>query len=193
MEMDRRLLEQALETLGALLQERGHHFEVVAVGGSSLLLLGLGSRPTRDLDLVARVEAGRYVRPDPLPPALAEAREDVGHALGLAADWLNPGPASLLDLGLPEGFEERVGTYRYGGLTLHVAGRSDQVCFKLYAAVDQWPRSKHQADLEHLKATRQELLTAARWARTHDRSEPFRRGLITVLGELGVESVDAEI
>lgn len=47
------------------------------------MLLGLISRPTKDLDLVARVEDGRYVRAEPLPPDLIEARNDVGRALGL--------------------------------------------------------------------------------------------------------------
>lgn len=193
MEMDRGLLERALETLGAVLEERGLQYELVAVGGSSLLLLGLTSRPTRDLDLVARVEDGRYLRPDPLPARLVEARDDVGRALGLAEDWLNPGPASLLDLGLPPGFEERVTTRWYGALILRIVGRRDQIFFKLYAAVDQWPESKHQADLRRLQPTREELLDAARWARTHDPSEPFRQGLARLLEELGVENADAEL
>ena len=48
-------------------------FEVVAIGGSGLLLLGLSNRPTRDLDLAALVWQGSYVKADPLPPDLAEA------------------------------------------------------------------------------------------------------------------------
>jgi len=191
--MDRLKLEQALGTLGAVLEQRGLRFEAVAVGGSSLLLLGLGTRPTRDLDLVARIEGGSYVRADPLPEPVAQACADVGLSLGLAPDWINAGPASLLDLGLPQGFEGRLTTCSFGGLTLHVAGRRDQIFFKLYAAVDQWPRSKHQADLERLDPTRDELLAGARWARTHDPSEPFRQGLIRVLAEFGVEDGDAHI
>ncbi|GAC1314239.1 MAG: hypothetical protein NVSMB2_03380 [Chloroflexota bacterium] len=30
---------------------------------------------------------------------------------------------------------------RYGGLTLNLASRYDQVFLKLYAAADQWPRN----------------------------------------------------
>jgi hypothetical protein len=41
------------------LQERGFSCELVAAGGSALLLLGLLERPTRDLDVVALVEGGR--------------------------------------------------------------------------------------------------------------------------------------
>ena len=51
MDFNRLRLERALETLGAVLEQRGLRFELVAIGGSSLLLLGLISRPTGDLDL----------------------------------------------------------------------------------------------------------------------------------------------
>ena len=193
MEFKRDVLEQALETLGSTLERRGHHFELVAIGGSGLMLLGLLVRPTRDLDIVATVEDGRYVSADPLPPGRREAQADVGRALGIGEEWLNPGPADLLRLGLPDGFPERVTSHRWGGLVLHVAGRFDQICFKLYAAVDQGPTSKHFDDLRRLDPRSAELLDAARWTRTHDPSEGFREGLIQMLGLLGVEGSDAEL
>src|SRR5712691_1687494 len=93
------LLEQALQTLGAVLRQRGLSFEAVAIGGSSLMLLGLINRPTRDLDLAALVWQGKYVKADPLPADLAEAARDVANALGLPANWLNAGPTSLVDSG----------------------------------------------------------------------------------------------
>ncbi len=34
--------------------------------------------------------------------------------LGLDREWLNAGPADLLDQGLPEGFEQRLTAERYG-------------------------------------------------------------------------------
>ena len=72
---------------------------------------------------------------------LVGAVEDVARALDLATDWLNPGPASMMDFGLPPGFERRVSVRTYGGLEVHVAGRADLICFKLYAAVDSGPRA----------------------------------------------------
>ena len=108
-------------------------------------------------------------------------------------DWLDPGPTELLRFGLPEGFETRVDHRRYGGLTLQVAGRFDQICFKLYAAVDQGLESKHAADLRKLTPTRDELLTAARWSRTHDPSDGYRRELAALLTSLGVEVDDADL
>lgn len=44
--------DRALGTLGALLAERGLHYELYAVGGGALQLLGLIVRPTKDIDLL---------------------------------------------------------------------------------------------------------------------------------------------
>jgi hypothetical protein len=43
--------------IGAYLEDRGESLEVVGIGGSALLLLGMIERPTQDLDLVAEVVA----------------------------------------------------------------------------------------------------------------------------------------
>jgi hypothetical protein len=191
MDIDSRLLDEALATLGEVLESRGLTYEIVAVGGSALMLLGLVERPTKDLDALALVENGTYITADPLPLPLREAITNVGRALGLSDDWLNPGPTELLRFGLPEGFEQRVQHRSYGGLTLQVAGRLDQICFKLYAAVDQGAGSKHAADLRRLEPTRNELLSAARWSRTQDPSDGYREMLLAMLRELDVEADDA--
>lgn len=166
-------LEEALSALGQLLLDRGETFEVVAIGGGGLLLVGLITRPTKDLDLVALLEGDELRSIEKLPPALVEAVEDVARVFNLPLNWVNGGPASLLRFGLPEGFRERLDRRVFGGLGLFLAHRLDQIHFKLYAAADDRPRGKHHIDLEQLKPTREELLAAARWARTHDPSEGF--------------------
>jgi hypothetical protein len=178
-------LEDALETLGEVLTDRGLSVELAVIGGGSLLLSKLLDRPTKDLDVVALVVAGEYRRAEPFPEFLTVAVRDVAAATGLAANWLNPGPASLLDLGLPNGFERRAKIHRFAGLTLHVASREDQICFKLYASVDQGPGSKHAADLKKLRPTPQELQWAAQWCRTQDPSDGFREQLELALTALG--------
>lgn len=183
-------LERALNGLGELLEARGLSYRLAAVGGGAMLLLDLIARPTNDLDLVAQIEAGDAVGVDPLPAALKEAITDVARALDLPANWLNPGPASLLDLGLPAGFVERGHTRHYGGLDLLLADRLDQIHFKLYASVDQGPRSKHFADLKALEPTRDELAMASRWARTHDPSDGFAGELAKALEALGAGGAD---
>lgn len=59
-------LEEALETLGAILQDRRTPYELLAIGGSSLLLLGLIDRPTGDLDILALFESGAVRKLDEL-------------------------------------------------------------------------------------------------------------------------------
>ena len=186
-------LEAALVTLGRLLADRGLRYELVAVGGSGLLILGLTARPTRDLDIVALVEEGRYVKARELPAQLLEAVRDAGRIFGLGPSWINAGPADLLDFGLPEGFADRTETRRYGPLVLHVASRIDQVALKVYAAADAGPRSKHFQDLQSLSASEDELLRGGRWAITHDPSDGFRSQLVGCLVALGVHDADSRL
>jgi hypothetical protein len=187
------LLENLLAALGGLLQARGHAYTIVTVGGASLLLLRLGIRPTRDLDVVAIADSGEYRKAEPLPAALVEAARDVGIAAGVGEHWLNAGPAGLMDFGLPAGFAERAEVRRYGTLTVHIAARFDQICFKLYAAVDQAPASKHLEDLKLLEPSAEELVEAARWSTTHDPSEGYRAQLVALLRMLGTPDADSQL
>ena len=150
------------------------------------MLLGLIERPTKDIDVVAVIHEGRYQMADPMPTPLIEAVKEVAAVHGLTTDWLNPGPTVLLQLGLPHNFESRVEVRTYGGLTLHIASRFDQIHFKLYAAVDDGPSSKHFEDLRRLGPTRDELLASARWSRSHDPSPGFKQSLEAALAALGV-------
>lgn len=180
-------LEEALEMLGQLLHDRGHHYEVVAIGGGGLLLIGLIDRPTKDLDLVA-MRAGNALAPvGALPAPLREAVEDVARVLELAPNWLNGGPDSLLRFGLPEGFLDRVEQRVFGALVISLASRLDQIHFKLYAAADDRPGGKHHVDLQRLQPTHVELRAAARWAQTHDPSDGFAVMLGGVLRAFGVD------
>ena len=186
-------LENLLQTLGELLAARGHSYALVTAGGGSLLLLGLSVRPTRDLDVIAVADGGAYRKADRLPAALVEAARDVGVAAGVGGNWLNAGPASLVDFGLPDGFMKRAAERRYGGLTLFVASRFDQICFKLYAAIDQAPASKHLDDLRLLQPTAEELIEAGRWSTTHDPSEGYRGQLVALLRMLGISDADRQL
>jgi hypothetical protein len=184
--------DELLFALGEQLAAANQRFDLVVIGGSALLALGLVERATRDVDVLAVAGAEGLIPADPLPEALAEARDRVAQDFGLPAGWLNPGPTELLRFGLPDGFLSRVETRTYGpALTVLYAGRLDQVHLKLYAMVDQGA-GRHEADLRALEPTREELLSAARWTRTHDPSEGFRQELVAVLAHLGVTDVDLD-
>lgn len=186
MEINCASLEEALTVLGQLLADRGYYYEVVAIGGGSLLLLKQIERTTKDLDLVALVENHEFISADPLPKSLFQAAQEVGKTLELGKDWLNSGPASLLDMGLPPGFMSRMHTRHFQGLTVHLADRFDQICFKLYASVDQGSRSKHFVDLITLKPSAEELSQAKSWCISHDVSETFASEI-----DKGMESINA--
>ena len=84
------------------------------MGGTALLALGLVDRATRDVDRLAVRKDDVLVHAKPLPDDLVSARDRVARDFGLPPQWLNDGPSSLLDLGLPEGFLGRVTRRRYG-------------------------------------------------------------------------------
>lgn len=186
---------ELLAALGELLGARGRHHELVLIGGANLLLRGLIARSTRDADVVAARDGDRIVPLPTLPEDLESAVRAVGEAYGAAPKWLNVGPQSLVDLGLPDGFLDRLERLDYGpGLVVWLAGRFDLVCFKLYAAADDWPtRGRHLRDILALEPTPDELGAAARWAMGHDPSTGFReRQLAPVLVELGGSLDDVE-
>lgn len=193
MELNDRNTHELLAALGEQLAQRETRVELVVIGGSALLALGLVHRATRDVDVVALLVSGDVADPRPLPESLLEAAERVRNDFDLPADWLNAAPASLLDFGLPQGFVERLESREYGpALVVHFASRTDQIHFKLYAMVDQGA-GKHEADLVALAPTPDELLAAARWTRTHDPSDGFRQELVSALSYLGVEDGTLEL
>ena len=177
--------EEPLAGLGQLLEERERRYELLAIGGGALQLLGLITRSTKDIDVVALVEDGIAIPIPALPGPLRQAVEDTARVLRLPPEWFNAGPRSLMELGLPDGSVKRSHRRQWGGLILHLADRRDQVFFKLYAAVDQGPRSKHFDDLRRLGPTVEELRAAASWARSHDPSPGFATELRGALRDLG--------
>lgn len=182
--------DRLLSALGEQLAAADERYELVVIGGSGLLALGLIERSTRDVDLLALRAGDELNSAWPLPSVLEAARDRVARDFSLPTDWLNAGPTELLELGLPEGFIDRLERRDYGAsLTVYFASRYDQIHFKLYALVDQGP-GKHEADLRALSPTEEELFAAAHWSRSHDPSEGYAQMLRDVLTHLGVDDVD---
>ena len=124
----------------------------------------------------------------PMPEPLRTAVLDVARAYGLADDWVNLGPESLFDFGLPEGLVGRLERRDYGGLVIWLAGRFDMICFKLYAAVDQGPG----AATCRIRGNRPTGTSPRRRPlEPHpDPSPGYRSMLVETLGRLGVEDAD---
>ena len=139
--------------------------EIVVCGGSALIATGLVPRTTQDVDIVALMKAEVLVDSEPLPDYLLNAAGNVGIILSLPADWLNNGPASQFQMGLPSGFQERLTTVVVGAkLTVHYIGRYDQIFFKTFASADRG--GYHVSDLKALNPADEELIAAARWCMT---------------------------
>jgi hypothetical protein len=183
--------DRLLFALAEQLARTGHEYDLIVIGGSALLALGLVSRSTRDVDIVALKRAEGLDEALPLPQALIEARDRVARDFGVPVDWLNSeAAADMLRLGLPDGFVERLTVRDYGpSLTVRYASRFDQVHFKLHATVDRGG-GKHFSDLRALNPTEPDLVAAARWARTHDPSPGFRSVLVEVLAYFGIRDGD---
>ncbi len=161
----------------------------LAALGELWRLGGCTTRLSSSVAATSSCASSSHVRPPRISTFSARRRR----AFGLSDDWLNTGPDSLLDLGLPDGFVERLERRDYGGLIAWLAGWFDMVCFKLYAAVDQGPRSRHFQDFRDLAPRRGDLLAAAQWAMSHDPSPGFRNLPVETLRALNFEDADASL
>ena len=108
--IDPNTLDQALVALAAFLEaDHADPERLVVIGGSALIALGIVSRTTRDMDIIAGVDPWRgLVDPRPLSPALLRAAGKVARELQLDPHWLNTGPADQIQAGLPVGFLSRL-------------------------------------------------------------------------------------
>lgn len=192
---DKGEIEKILSALGELLDSMNAAIpELVVCGGSALNVLGLVNRTTKDVDVVAFAMKDNQKnihleKAEPFPDVLLEASRKVARDFDLPEKWLNPGPTSAVDFGLPEGLMNRVETREFGkSLTIHFLSRFDQICFKLYAAVDQGI-GKHYNDLLLLEPDADEIGMAAQWSMTHDVSEGFRQSIKDLIRHMGHEDV----
>jgi len=197
-DLDKSLLYKALKLLDARMGQKGiGPYSIVVCGGSGLIAMDLVARATKDVDVVALMDADELLGdPDPLPDDLLGSAREIAPVLGLMDDWLNNGPSrgegGLYRAGLPDGFSSRLKKEAFGAnLTVYWVSRRDQIHFKLYAAADRG--GYHVSDLKELDPSDEEMEQAARWAMSHDVSEGFRQILVSMLNQLGYEKVAERI
>jgi hypothetical protein len=92
--------------------------------------------------------------------------------------WLNSGPCSQWDTGLPPGLASRLEWRRASGLDYGIVDRIDLIFFKLYAAADSpGPNTVHARDLLAMAPTLDELENAYAWVSQQDPSAGFSSSL----------------
>jgi hypothetical protein len=194
-------IEEALKRLNAKMVYAGlDPVELVSCGGASLNLMGWVSRSTSDVDIicVAQVDRTGKVKLLPgiaLPPRFIELIAEVGHEMGIDEEWLNFGPAPLMEFGLPPGLEDRLKRVSFGPcLALHMVSRLDQIHFKMFATMDPKTRIEtHLGDLLDLEPTEEEAQAAVDWLLSHKTSRDFRRKLKQVLDRIGHEKLAGKL
>ncbi len=153
------------------------------------------NRTTKDVDVLAIVKRNkgnfRIIRAD-FPSWFKEAIRKIARDFDLPQNWMNSGPTSMVDLGLPAGLANRLIKKNYGdNLTVYYVSRFDQIHFKLYASVDRG--GYHVDDLLSLNPTIDEIEAAARWSMTHDVSEGYKMMLKDLLKKLNYDDVAKRI
>jgi hypothetical protein len=194
-ELNADILRRLLDAVGAHLEARGVTESVVVVGGAALCLRGWVERTTADVDVIAmvtrRADAGRADggdtggdvgddsddspkgewRPPEIGAELADATQRVARDFGVDADWFNTLIGSQWRTGQPAALREDVMWIRFRGLHVGLAGRQALITLKLFAALDQGPRSVRMQDLLVLSPGQEELERASQWVLEQDASE----------------------
>jgi len=185
-------LQKALSLLGGILEVRDTApVELVVCGGAALRAIGLVSRPTKDVDVLARRgEIDREVMVAwPLPPFLLEAVAQVAAEMRLPTNWLNAstGMHTMALEHLPAPVWSDLVEQDYGSrLRIGFVGRKGLLFLKAHAAIDR----NEKRDLFDLKAIDP---TSAEWQEVLDwlekrslLNEGTRARLKEVASELGI-------
>lgn len=149
-----------IQLFDAYLANRGLRLEAVVVGGAALGLLGVVTRQTHDCDILFPA------LPEPVRQAaneFAAARRREGDVLG--DNWLNNGPASLVN-DLPADWQARLQMAFQGkAITLRCLGRLDLLRSKLFALCD---RGTDLKDCLSLAPTKEEIDQIQPWLAERD-------------------------
>ena len=173
---------------------------LVVCGGAALISLHLISRSTNDVDVIGSIQSDKDGQvclslEDALTDELLILVAEIAIDLGIREDWLNPGPSSLIEFGLPQGLEGRLIEKVYGScLKVSFISRLDQVHLKIFAVMgSKSEATKHLSDLLDLKPTDEETQAAVDWLLRRESSTDFRLRLKQVLDLIGHERIGEQI
>ena len=199
MEMTRDAIRRLLQELDQWMElEDCRPVDWVVCGGAALGLQELLDRPTRDVDILGRWDeaildiVGIETFPEDMVACINRVAANHPELAGMGQNWINLGPRTLVQAGLPKGLEDRLRALRVGNkLTLRLLARQDLLALKLYAAVDDLGSRQeiHFADLNGLEPTYNELDWAVEWLRTLRDFEEKRLVVKYVIERLGYEDL----
>ena len=165
------------------LHERSKTFDAICIGGTALSLLGVISRETQDCDILDPVI------PEEIKFLSEEFAKDMSESgIDLKADWLNNGPASLVQ-DLSENWKASLQViYKGSAITLYTLGRLDLLKSKVFALCD---RAIDRDDCIKLNPRKEELKKILSWLELRDGNpmwpEHVRDTLADLAKELGYE------
>lgn len=197
----KKAIEEALKRLNErLIYADFEPLSLVICGGASLNIMGWVVRSTNDVDILGVLVGGgetesQLVAGDRLSGRFDDAVRSVGRELGLTDDWLNFGPAPLLEFGLPAGLVQRMEKIVIGDcLTIHAISRWDQIHLKLFAALDPNSRIEtHLGDLLDLEPEAAEVQAAADWLLDRPVAPDFRERVKQLFERIGHERIAEKI
>lgn len=167
---DRNVLDAALQALERELRRAlpASPYEFVVIGGASLLLRGIGSRATSDVDVLGVRASSKVVPASPLPAVVRDAAALVARQVGLDEGWFGDDRTlGVLKAPPPAGYEARLERHEVGpALVLWFPNRADLTGLKLDAASNSGElpgESKHHDDLVVLAPTDTELANGLHW------------------------------
>jgi hypothetical protein len=172
-----------LTAFDRFLERRGLGFTGTVIGGAALVVMGVIDRATQDVDCL------EPIIPDAVKAAAAAFRLAYrGPVAPLKEEWLNNGPAGLIQ-DLPPGWEKRrVPLFKGRSLKLKTLGRIDLLRAKIFAFCD---RQLDYQDCLALKPTKKELRTIYPWLKKRDLNELWpehaRKSLQAIAKELGYD------
>ena len=151
-------MKDVIERFDRYLAERQIRFHSIVIGGGALIIMGVISRRTRDIDCLDPII------PESIKQAALDFRE-ANPSLQLWEKWLNNGPISLA-VDLPEGWRDRLMPLFEGeAISLQTLGRLDFLVTKLFALCD---RQQDYDDCIALAPTAQELDQCLAWLYDRD-------------------------
>ncbi len=142
--MNKILIIQALEQLNEAAKSKGIKTSFYICGGASLILQGITSRSTKDIDVI---------EPD-IPADLEGDIIIIARKLGLGPQWINIGPSSIVS-NLPVNWKHRVELVFEGDyIEVYSISREDIIFSKFWAMCD---RQQDADDLCALVPSKEEL------------------------------------